>query len=172
MYYHTLRFWPKSGDNRSMYVRHRRPPDPGLPIVVDRRRRNRGFRTVFDPCDLSPTDVPLCMYVFWVSVIKILTSADLCSFNAQNRRQKSWLVWQTIAYGIACNWTIRPEGLGAFPRKNVLHVHSNKTFVIKSVCMLSWQTLTIYYYKTGLICLNYILEMPSTLSVKFIRRVY
>ena len=30
--------------------------------------------------------------------------------------------------------------------------------------MLSWQT--IYYYKTGLICLNSILEMPSTLSVK------
>ena len=29
--------------------------------------------------------------------------------------------------------------------------------------MLSWQT--IYYYKTGLICLNSILEMPSTLSV-------
>ena len=30
--------------------------------------------------------------------------------------------------------------------------------------MLSWQT--VYYYKTGLICLNSILEMPSTLSVK------
>ena len=30
--------------------------------------------------------------------------------------------------------------------------------------MLSWQT--IYYYKTGFIFLNSILEMPSTLSVK------
>ena len=36
--------------------------------------------------------------------------------------------------------------------------------LVKSVCMLSWQT--IYYYKTGLIFLNSMLEMSSTLSVK------
>ena len=56
----------------------------------------------------------------------------------------------------------RPWGI---PTQECVYLCSlNKTFVIKSVCMLSWQT--VYYYKTGLILINSILEMQSTLSVK------